>query len=124
MKRDALKAASPPKPSALMPVDNDDWLRVKLDLCELSVYSGNKLRTLEGKYFLGADNLTYWKVAGMTASPTEYTVHTCSARKTGEFRYALVYVDPLGNQVGYAMQQNGGQAITGSCWTSLKPKGW
>jgi len=126
MKKDAVRAESPPKPPEIYKLNNDGWVRVRLDLCELSVYQGNKPVTLDGRYFLGVDNTTYWKLveqygASDTAVMSPYTVNSCSARRLGEFRYALAYVDNLGNRVGYALQKNGGQAITGSCWASIRP---
>jgi len=128
LKKDAMKNGGSTKPHEIVKTSSDGWLRVKCDLCELSVYSNNKLKKLDGKYFLGADKVKYWKLSEQfgreTCSASEHTVHSCSARKTGEFRYMLVYVDQVGNQTGYVPQTNGGHPVTGSCWTSIRPRGY
>lgn len=128
LKKDAIKSGGDSKPHEVAKTNLDGWVRVRCDLFEVSVYSGHKLKKLDGKYFLGADKVRYWKLAGHfgreTCSASEHTIHSCSARKTGEFRYMLAYVDQTGNQTGYAPQANGGHPVTGSCWSSIRPRRW
>jgi hypothetical protein len=122
--RDADRAATAsPRPAAVAMVDADDWLRTRIELVELNVWGEHSSKPLPGKYFLGADRRTYWKLdessVTPTATPTSYTTSNCSARRTGERRHALVYVDPRGHTRGYAFETNGGTPVTGSCWTSV-----
>ncbi len=79
---------------------------------------------MAGKYFLGVNKSTYWLLdeslpAQPTATPTKYDTSNCIARKLVQQRFALVYVDPRGNKIGYAFEANGGTPVTGSCWTSV-----
>lgn len=133
--RDAQKAALPPQPGALLAADADDWVRMRLELYELQVFQGNALKTLPGRYFVGADRSTYWQIAdaraGMmgaraapmfvTASQSQFTVGSVAARATGEARYALVFYDSNGVETGFAFERNGGNPLTFSCFTSLRP---
>jgi hypothetical protein len=133
--RDAAKAALPPRPAELVAADADDWMRMRLELYELQVFQGNALKTLPGRYFIGSDRATYWYVrdarAGMmgarsaplyvTATQSQYTVGSVAARATGEARYALVYFDSGGGETGFAWERGGGNPLTASCFTSLRP---
>jgi hypothetical protein len=135
MARDAQKAALPPRPAELVAGDADDWVRMRLELYELQVFQGSALKTLPGRYFIGSDRSTYWRIldarAGMmgaraapmyvTASQTNFTVGSVAARATGESRYALVFFDSAGGETGFAWERNGGNPLTSSCFTSLRP---
>jgi len=107
---------------------SDEWLRVEVDLCRLKVYKKGEWITLDGKYYLGADKATYWKVhesyGKLTAEKSSYTVSNCSYSKTGTKKYGLCYVDDALNEVGYCWEPRGGQSITKSCWWSIKQSKW
>src|SRR5215475_9473346 len=63
LSRDADRAnAGMKKPVVMTQIDADDWLRVQVDLVELSVWQGAELKALPGKYFLGTDKSTYWRL--------------------------------------------------------------
>lgn len=133
--RDAQKAALPPRPGELVAADADDWVRMRLELYELQAFQGNALKTLPGRYFVGADRSTYWRLAdtraGMmgarsapmfvTAAQSQFTVGSVAARATGESRYALVFFDSNGVETGFAFERGGGNPLTASCFTSLRP---
>ena len=133
-RRDELRAEQWPRPGELTQADADDWLRIKVDICEL--YRPNDPRgfeRIEGKYFLGADSTHYWRLeesgpGALRASRTDLTVHRVVANKTGEVRNGLVYIDPDGSPTGYAWERNGGRPISQSCWHSFraqpKPRWW
>ena len=124
LKRDAVRAGEQ-RPASVMQVDADDWMRVKLDLVQLSVWQGLHTEAYSGKHFLGVDKSTYWRLefeaqfGAPTAVPTPYRFGNCTETKLGERLFGLVYVDQKGQQTGYAFEQNGGSAVTGSCWTSV-----
>jgi hypothetical protein len=124
MVRDAQKAEIPPTPAPMVSSDSDDWVRLRVDMMELSVFEGAKLKKIEGKYFLGVDKATYWQVQDLDpqrifVSPTSYTVHNVAARRTGESKYALLHIDSDLQEAGFAMERRGGNPITLSCWTSV-----
>ena len=133
--RDAQKSALPPRPAALSAIDADDWVRQRIDIFQLSMFQGSELKMLPGTYFIGADRSTYWRIqearAGMmgassapmyvTATPTTYTVGSVVANATGQSRYALVYFDSTGTQTGFALERGGGNPLSTSCWTSVRP---
>jgi hypothetical protein len=124
LKRDAARAAEQNTP-VFSVVDGDDWMRVSCELFRLRVGEGAAAAEIPGKYFLGLDRFTYWRLdegAGrLTATRTTYTTGTpnCIATRLGERRFALVYVDQTGQRVGYAAETKGGTPVTGSCWTSV-----
>jgi len=117
--------AAEDKPIVMVSVDADEWMRVEVDLLGLSVWNGSSFQALPGEYFLGVDKLTYWLLEqGATPSsqigvPTQYKTFNATARKLNKRRFALVYVDSQGRRMGYAFEKNGGNAVTGSCWTSV-----
>ena len=123
LKRDAVRAAEE-RPASVMQVDADDWMRVNLDLVQLSVWQGYTPTPIPGKHFLGVDKSTYWRLdqaqfGAPTAAPTTYSIGNCTATNLGERLFGLVYVDQTGQRTGYAFETNGGSAVTGSCWTSV-----
>jgi len=123
--RDEQRAKSgTPKPAAMIAVDADDWLRIQVDLFALNIWQGQELKAVDGKHFLGVDKTTYWRLdesvfGRPSAAPTAYNTSNCTARKLGERRFGLVYVDQRGGRTGYAFEKNGGNPVTASCWTSV-----
>jgi len=107
---------------------NDEWLRCDVDICKLKVYKDHQWVDVDGKYFLGVDKSTFWKVhdsfGKLSAEKTSYTVGNCSYTKTSEKKYGLTYVDDDCNQVGYCWESYGGKCITKSCWWSIKQSKW
>lgn len=122
--RDTEKSQQYPGPEKLSHHSADEWLRVDCDLHKLKVYKKNRWREIDGKYFLGADKNTFWKVSEsygqLTAQKTSYTKSNCQATKTGERKYGLCYVDDDMYVKGYAWETHGGKCITKSCWTSIR----
>jgi len=124
LSRDALRATQD-KPIVMVSIEADEWMRVEVDLVGLSVWNGSSFQTLPGQYFLGVDKLTYWLLEqGATPNsqigvPTQYKTFNATPRSLNQRRFALVYVDSQGRETGYAFEKNGGNAVTGSCWTSV-----
>ena len=131
--RDQRRSEHWPRPKELARIDDDDWLRINVDVCELYRYKQvHGMERIEGKYFLGADQEHYWRIEeggphGLHARKTEYTVHKVVARQTGEFKRALVHMGPDG-PTGYAWERGGGHPMSKSCWHSFKmmskPRWW
>jgi hypothetical protein len=123
LKRDAVREVEL-KPPPMMQIDADDWMRVKIDLVQLSTWQGHTPKLIPGKHFLSVDKFTYWRLDEVrfgtpTAVPTTYSTGNCTATTLSERRFALVYVDQTAQRTGYAFERNGGSAVTGSCWTSV-----
>jgi hypothetical protein len=131
---DRIRATQTPKPGELTHSDVDDWLRTKIDICELYRHKDLQgMEKIEGKYFLGVDQTYYWRVddkgpLGITAVKTDYGRHQVVAQRTGEVKHALVYIGPEGSPTGYAWERYGGSPMTQSCWHSFrvlsKPRWW
>ncbi len=108
LKRDAARAVEQ-RPPSVMQVDADDWMRVNLDLVQLRVWQGSTPKPIPGKHFLGVDRFTYWRLdkaqfGAPAAAPTTYTTGNCTATQLGERLFALVYVDPKGQQDGLCLR--------------------
>jgi hypothetical protein len=126
VRRDELRGADLRRPQELTLLEEDEWLRARVNLVELQRFNSNQgLDTLEGKFFIGSDNTRFWRLQeagpkGLFAVPTNYTVHDVVPRSTGEVRFALVSIGPDGQPNGYLLERRGGFAITGSCWHSFR----
>ena len=119
--RDSARAAVD-RPQSMLSFDADDWMRKSVDL--LRVYhwvDGKKTPVDNYKYFLGRNNV-YWRLYeqfGQTSGvATQWNTGNCWGEKTGETRFALVYVNSLGEPTGLAFERNGGSAVTFSCSVS------
>lgn len=118
---EAAAKSDPPAPLAYGP-NHDEYMRVTIDLSRLAPERGKAFYS--GKYFLGFDKTTYWRVDDRrpyerAPKPTEYTKGSCHEEKTGERLYALAYVDKHGNVVAFGVDQNrNGSPVTTSCYAS------
>jgi len=121
--RDEQTAQKYPGPEKLCDYAQDEWLRVDCDIHELKVYKNYRWTKIDGKYFLGTDKTTFWKVnesyGQLSGEKTSYTKNNCTSSKTGERKYGLCYVDDDMHVCGYAWESHGGKCITKSCWTSI-----
>lgn len=105
----------------------DDWLRVQVDVYEVAFSDGNgRMVKVPGKYFVGPDKNTMFKLAenrSETTPPTiatKFNVHTPGMQKqVVEKRFALAYADERGKVVGYGWQDNGGTHCKKSCFSSV-----
>ena len=110
----------PPKMSSAL--RNDEWLRIEIDEWRLAPSMGRSF--YEGKYFLGFDKTTYWRLDDRNpyyypARPSNHTKGSCHAEKTGRKLYPIAYVDQSGTVKGFAWDNNwGGKHATWSCYTS------
>lgn len=124
LSRDAQRAAGIPQPAPIAQADVDDWMRGQISLCQVSTNNGKDWSTQ--RYFVGVDKTSLWQISTTSTGETAtkhatYNVGNVMVKMTGEKRHALMYVDSQGNGItGYAMEKNGGNATTGSCWTSVK----
>lgn len=123
-------------PPALVVADNDDWLRVRVDVFSFSVVPSGGLPT--GAYYVGYNN-NYWRLAaapsggftggftgGDTGVPQSTLGYTPSSPPVAPFPvivYGLAYLNSAGVVVGTAAAVNGGAAVTGSCVASALPGG-
>ena len=103
-------------------VDADEWFRQRVDILELADLQSTK--KIPGKFFLGADGRHFWKLndgqgAHMMAAPTNFTTSSVVANKTGEVKYALVYVDERGNPTGFAWERRNGMLVANTCMASM-----
>lgn len=123
--KDAVRASTPPQPVPILPAGTqEDWMRGLVDLLQVSLDNGATWST--ERYYVGTDQASLWQItasiSGETATrhPT-YTINNVMTRRTGEQRAVLSYVDANGTTItGYAMEPNGGNPVTGSCWSSVK----
>ena len=111
-------------PAGIKVRGNDEWLRKEVELYRLATLAGV---TLPGDHFLGTDRVTYWRLdesrfGSATAIRTNHTVANARAHLIGRRVFALIYVDHDLRQVGFALERNGGAAVTGSCWVSVTPR--
>ena len=112
-------------PLAQLPAD--EWLRVDLDILEVRLPNAKgELVAQPGRYFVGFDRNTMFRLADMRPESTPATpVGSFNASTLGlqkrviERRRALAYVDHDGEVVGYAWQPSGGAHITASCYASV-----
>jgi hypothetical protein len=101
---------------------SDEWMRVELDECRLSPSIGKGF--YNGKYFLGFDQHTYWRLDDRDpyhapAQPSDHTKGSCYAERTGQKMFAIAYVDHVGEIKGYAWENKWhGSPATWSCYTS------
>lgn len=101
---------------------SDEWLRVECDLYRLSPAVGKEF--YPGKYFLGFDKHTYWRVDDRNPhhghpEPSKHTRGSCYAENTGQKLYGIAYVDRSGNIQGFAAENRlQGTAVTTSCQIS------
>lgn len=97
-------------------------MRVTLDECRLSPGIGKDFYS--GRYFLGFDKHTYWRLDDRNAyhapaQPSRHTKGSCYAELTGRKHYALAYVDRSGEIKGYAWENTWhGSPVSWSCYTS------
>lgn len=119
-----------PKPNRILARSHfgaDDWLRVQVDVFEVHMPdSDGKMRKVPGRYFVGPDKNTMYKLAEQrseTTPPTvatRFTAHTPGVQKQlVEKRFALAYADRNGKVVGYGWQDNGGAHCKKSCFSSV-----
>jgi hypothetical protein len=119
-----------PKPHRVMArgyYGSDDWLRVQVDVYEVAFSDGNgRMVKVPGKYFVGPDKNTMFKLAEhrSEATPptiaTKFNIHTPGMQKqVVEKRFALAYADERGKVVGYGWQDNGGAHCKKSCFSSV-----
>lgn len=100
----------------------DEWMRVEFDVCRVSPGAGKSFYS--GKYYLGFDKYTYWRLDDrnpyyMPAVESEYNKGSCYAEKTGQKMYGMAYVDKTGVIKGFAWENKwGGSPATWSCYTS------
>ncbi len=110
----------PPKMSAAL--RSDEWLRIEIDECRLAPAAGKDYYS--GKYFLGFDKHTYWRLDNrnpyyMPAVESHHTKGSCYAEKTGKKLYGIGYFDHTGTLKGFAWDNKwGGSPATWSCYTS------
>lgn len=105
----------------------DEWLRLDLEILEVKVPNEKgELVAQEGRYFVGPDRTTMYRLADVRPESAPATVvhrfhaHTMGMQtRTIERRRALAYVDRDGSVVGYAWQPRGGAHITASCYASV-----
>ncbi|HLT27535.1 MAG TPA: hypothetical protein VK047_12690 [Zeimonas sp.] len=134
--------------------DADEWVRARVDIVELQRIDfeakGLQDARIEGKYVLGTDGVTYWRVdagspgvgptiASTKSSPrvsdgaggfgkdapvsAEYNTSNVTAN-TVEKRWALIKVDPTtGEPLGYSWepQAMNGVVLSVGCFSSLNP---
>jgi len=122
--RDADRGSQYPKPLKMRHYSDDEWLRVDCDLHEIKVYKKGSWHKVDGKFFLGTDKNSFWRLKDgyggeLNAEKTSYTKSNCWAKKTGERKYGLCYVDDNAHLVGYAWETHGGKCITRSCWSTF-----
>lgn len=119
-----------PKPYTVMARTHygaDDWLRVQVEVYEVSFSDGNgKMVKVPGKYFIGPDKNTMYKLAEYRSESTPPTIaskfnaHTPGMQKqVVERRQALAFADKDGKVVGYGWQDNGGTHCKKSCFSSV-----
>ena len=119
-----------PKPYRVMARSNygsDDWLRVQVDVLEVSFSDGDgKMIKQPGKYFVGPDKSTLYKLAESRSETTPPTIATKfnaytpgMQKQVVEKRYALAFADNHGKVVGYGWQDNGGAHCKKSCFSSV-----
>jgi hypothetical protein len=100
----------------------DEWMRVECDLYRLSPAVGKDF--YPGKYFLGFDKHTYWRVDDRNPyygnpEPSKHTRGSCYAENTGQKMYGIAYVDRTGNIQGFVSEnKHHGTPVTWSCYTS------
>lgn len=123
LRRSETAAHADPPDRATPAGRRDEWVRIDIDLSRLAPEQGKPF--YDGKYFLGFDQHTYWRLDDRRpfhgeARPTRYTRGSCYEQKTGERMQALAFIDARGNVVdfGWAKQPRGTPVMT-SCYTSL-----
>jgi hypothetical protein len=119
--RDSARAAID-RPKEFVYADADDWMRTVIELRKVYRWvDGRKTPVDHHKYFLGRNNV-YWRFneshGHATATATHWNTSNCWGEATGEKRFALVYVNKLGEPIGFAFEKNGGAAVTTSCSVS------
>jgi hypothetical protein len=116
----AAQEKRPPKMSSA--AHSDEWMRVEVEECRLAPAAGKDF--YNGKYFLGFDKHTYWRLDDRSpyawpARPSSYTKGSCYAEKTGVRMHGIAYIDRSGKVAGFAWEnQNHGSPVTWSCYTS------
>ena len=103
----------------------DEALRVSRDVFEVQRVSGGRREALTGRYVVGWDNESVFRleaegmaprltpVPGMHARSTDYEM-----RQVGKVEL-LAYLDDQGTVVGMAPQANGGRWATRACYESI-----
>src|SRR5262245_54460778 len=110
----------PPKMSSDM--HSDEWMRCEVEVCRLSSSIGKPY--YDGKYFLGFDKVTYWRLDDRNpyyypAQPTNYSKGSCYAENTGQKMYGIVYVGSTWDINGFAWENKSyGSPTTWSCYAS------
>jgi hypothetical protein len=114
------KEKNPPKISQAL--RSDEWMRVEFDVCRVAPSVGKNWHS--GKYFLGFDKHTYWRLDDrnpyyMPAVASQYTKSNCYAEKTGQKMYGMAYMDEIGTLKGFAWDNKWhAKPATWSCYTS------
>jgi hypothetical protein len=105
----------------------DDWLRVQVEVYEVSLPTGDGgMVKQSGKYFIGPDKVTMFQLAehqseSIPAKPVhKFNAHTLGVnRQLVEKRYALAFADKQGKIIGFGWQDNGGIHCKKSCFSSV-----
>ena len=117
------------KKTALFSSSPDGWYRLERKLYKLEVRKPGKssFKELDGEYFLGFDDQTFWKLTKTngkyTASKTTYLKGSPDVKETVKSKktYAVAYVDQSGAPHGFGMENTtSGSITTTSCWNSLQ----
>ena len=122
LNRCATQAAETKPPKMSQTLYSDQWMRVGLEVCRLAPSMGKEFYS--GKYFLGFDKYTYWRLDDSNpyyapAQPSSYTKGSCYVEKTGQMMYGIAYVDQTGTLKGFAWENMSyGSPATWSCYTS------
>ena len=122
LKRCEIQAHETDPPKISPALHNDEWMRVEFDVCRLAPSIGKGYHS--GKYFLGFDKHTYWRLDDhdpyyTPARPTNHTKGSCHAEATGQKMYGIAYLDETGTIKGFAWENTShGSPVTWSCYTS------
>jgi hypothetical protein len=120
--RSEAAARSDPPDRFVHSARRDEWMRVEIELSRLAPSHGKEF--YGGKYFLGFDKHTYWRLDDRRpydgpATVSDHTRGSCYEQKTGERLYALAFVDQYGNVTGFGWDRTQlGAPATTSCLIS------
>lgn len=128
------KSAMQPEPLPAV-AHPDEALRVTRDVYEIHQSGPGRRQKLEGRYIVGWDNETVFRLDGDGLSAPMSRMGGLHARSPDlELRVQgkvelLAYLDDHGNVVGFAPQSNGGLWTMKSCYMSFaghvaQPKRW
>lgn len=128
------KTALEPQPAAAVGKP-DNAMRVTRDVFEATRVTNGRRERLQGRYVVGFDNQTLYRLDGDGVAPPMSRANGLDARaldvelaKSGKVE-VLAYLDGKGNVVGIAPQPNNGFWTTKSCYASFmgmpkEPRRW